>query len=232
LRFHEPQKQSKTYREKTMLSLFNISPAELITYLLTLVIAITVHEFSHAKVADMLGDDTPRMNGRVTLNPLAHLDPIGSIMMVIAHFGWGRPVPVNPYALNRRSPAALMWVSMAGPASNFFLAILGAIPLRLGLASPISPQKFLPSSESFLYEFVFINLLLMLFNLVPIAPLDGDKIADYFFPPFMARILDIIRPYGPMILIVLLFVLPALGYNFFGKVVYPPVNQLFVLLLG
>lgn len=215
-----------------MLSLFNISPADLITYLVTLVISITVHEFAHAKVADLFGDDTPRMNGRVTLNPLAHLDPIGSIMMVIAHFGWGRPVPVNPYALNRRSPAALMWVSLAGPASNFLLAVLGAIPLRLNLTSPIAPQEYLPSSAAFLTQFVFINLLLMLFNLVPIAPLDGDKIADYFFPPFMARFLEIIRPYGPMILIVLLFVLPTFGFNFFGEVVYPPVIHLFDLLLS
>jgi Zn-dependent protease len=215
-----------------MTNLFNIRPDDLIIYLLTLVIAITVHEFAHAKVADLLGDDTPRMNGRVTLNPLAHLDPIGSLMMIFAHFGWGKPVPVNPYALNRRSPAALMWVSLAGPMSNFFLAILAAIPLRLGITSPIPPQPYLPSSEAFLSEFLFVNLFLMLFNLVPIAPLDGDKIADYFFPPFMGRILEVIRPIGPMILIVLLFVMPRLGFDFIGEVVYPPVNHLFILLLS
>lgn len=215
-----------------MLNLFNISSAELITYLLTLVIAITVHEFAHAKIADLFGDNTPRMNGRVTLNPLAHLDPIGSLMMVIAQFGWGRPVPVNPHALNHRSPAALMWVSLAGPMANFALAILAAIPLRLGIASPISPQNYLPSSQAFLSEFMFINLFLMLFNLVPIAPLDGDKIADYFFPPFMARILEMIRPFGSMILIVMLFVLPYLGFDFVGRVIYPPVYNLFILLLS
>lgn len=215
-----------------MLNLFNISSADLITYLLTLVIAITVHEFAHAKIADLFGDNTPRMNGRVTLNPLAHLDPIGSLMMVIAQFGWGRPVPVNPHALNQRSPAALMWVSLAGPMANFALAILAAIPLRLGIASPISPQNYLPSSQAFLSEFMFINLFLMLFNLVPISPLDGDKIADYFFPPFMARILEMIRPFGSMILIVLLFVLPYLGFDFVGRVIYPPVYNLFILLLS
>lgn len=211
--------------------MFNTPIDELITYLVTLVIAITIHEFAHAKVADMLGDNTPRMNNRVTLNPLAHLDPIGSLMMIFAHFGWGRPVPVNPYVLNRRSTSALMWVSLAGPMSNFLLAVLAAIPLRLGIASTIQPQEFLPSSAYFLSEFVFVNLFLMLFNLVPIAPLDGDKIADYFFPPFMARILETIRPYGPMILIVLLFVLPMLGFNFVGEVIYPPLNNLFYFLL-
>lgn len=205
---------------------------QLLTYLITLVIAITVHEFAHAKVADLFGDDTPRMNGRVTLNPLVHLDPIGSLMMIFAHFGWGRPVPVNPYALNRRSPAALMLVSLAGPMSNFLLAIIAAIPLRMGLASPLSPQAYLPSSFEFLTTFAFTNLFLMLFNLVPLAPLDGDKIADYFFPPFMGRALEVIRPYGPMLLIALLFLGPQFGLDFIGEFVYPPVLTLFNLLVG
>jgi Zn-dependent protease len=212
--------------------LFNLNPADLITYLVTLIVAITVHEFAHAKVADMLGDDTPRMNGRATLNPLAHLDPIGSIMMIIAHFGWGKPVPVNPYVLNKRSPSALMWVSLAGPMSNFLLAILAIIPIRLGITSEIAAQAFLPSSYEFCANFAFVNLFLMLFNLVPIAPLDGDKIADYFFPPFMARILEVIRPYGSMILILLMFVFPMLGFDFIGRVVSPTVYTLYYLLLS
>lgn len=204
----------------------------LLTYVITLVIGITLHEFAHAKVADMLGDDTPRMNGRVTLNPLSHLDPIGSLMMVFAHFGWGKPVPVNPYALGRRSPAALMWVSLAGPAANLLLAILAAIPLRLGWASSASPQPFLPSSMQFLTAFIFTNLFLTLFNLIPLAPLDGDKIADYFFPPSIGRVLETIRPFGPMILIALLFVSPMLGFDFVREVVAPPVTRLMILLVG
>jgi Zn-dependent protease len=208
-----------------------LSP-DIFTYLITLVVAITFHEFAHAKVADMFGDDTPRMNGRVTLNPLAHLDPIGSLMIIFARFGWGKPVPVNPYLLNRKSPAALMLVSLAGPMSNFFLALLAAVPLRLGLASFIPPQTWLPSSYSFLTDFIFINLFLMLFNLVPLAPLDGDKIASFFFPPSVGRFLDNIRPYGPMILILILFVAPSLGFDFIGTFVYPPVATLFYLLLG
>jgi len=213
------------------LNLVEVLP-QLLTYLITLVIAITVHEFAHAKVADLLGDDTPRMNGRVTLNPLAHLDPIGSLMMIFAHFRWGRPVPVNPYALSRRSPAALMLVSLAGPMSNFLLAIIAAIPLRMGLASPIPPQPYLPSSAEFLTAFAFTNLFLMLFNLVPLAPLDGDKIADYFFPPFLGHALEVIRPYGPMLLIALLFLGPQFGLDFIGEFVYPPVLTIFNLLVG
>lgn len=215
-----------------MPGLFDIRIPDLLTHLITLIIAITVHEFAHAKVADSFGDDTPRMNGRVSLNPLVHLDPIGSLLMIIGTFGWGRPVPVNPYALNRRSPAALMLVSLAGPMSNFLMAIFAAIPLRMGLASHLPPQNFLPSSYSFLTDFIFINLFLALFNLVPLAPLDGDKIADYFFPPSIGRILEIIRPYGPIILILLLFVGPRFGFDFIGSYVFPPVSKLFYLLLG
>ncbi len=215
-----------------MPGLFNLTIPDLLTHVITLIIAITVHEFAHAKSADLLGDTTPRMNGRVTLNPLVHLDPIGSLLMIIGPFGWGRPVPVNPYALGRRSPSALMLVSLAGPMSNFLMAIIASIPLRMGFASSIPLQTFLPSSYSFLANFIFINLFLALFNLVPLAPLDGDKIADYFFPPFLGRFLEIIRPYGPMILILLLFVGPWIGFDFIGRFVYPPVSNLFYLLLG
>jgi Zn-dependent protease len=215
-----------------MFGLSEINIPNFISTLITLVIAIGLHEFAHAKSADMFGDMTPRMNGRVTLNPLAHLDPIGSLMMLFGGFGWGRPVPIDPYALGRRSPAAVMWVSLAGPATNFLLAIFAAVPLRMGLASPIAPQSFLPSSHAFLTDFVFINLFLALFNLVPLFPLDGDKIADYFFPPSVGRVLEVIRPYGAMILIMLIFVAPRLGFDFIGAFVYPPVANLFYLLVG
>lgn len=210
----------------------NFDLPTVLTYITILVIAISLHEFAHAKVADLLGDSTPRSLGRVTLNPLAHLDPIGSLMMIFAGFGWGRPVPVNPYAVTRRTPAGLMWVSLAGPATNVLLAILGAIPLRLGITSYIPAQPFLPSSSTFFTAFVFTNLFLALFNLIPLAPLDGDKIADYFMPPSVSRVLDTIRPYGPMILILLLFVGPNLGFDLIGQFVVPPVARLMNLLVG
>jgi len=210
----------------------NLDFSTILTYVITLVIGITLHEFAHAKVADMLGDTTPRMNGRVTLNPLSHLDPLGSLMMIFAHFGWGRPVPVNPYALSRATPAGLMWVSLAGPATNFLLAVFGAIPVRMGLVSFDAPQPYLPSSGAFFQAFIFTNLFLALFNLIPLAPLDGDKIADYLLPPSAARILDGIRPAGPIILIVLMFVAPSLGFDFVGRYVVPPVTRLMFLLIG
>ncbi len=214
--------------------MLNLDPATLISRLITLVIALTFHEFSHAKVADWFGDLTPRMNGRVTLNPLAHLDPLGSLMMVFAGFGWAKPVPVNPYALGKRSSAAYMLVSLAGPASNLLLAVLAAVPLRLGLVhfNPFQGGSALSLLYSFLNQFILLNLVLAFFNLIPLAPLDGDKIAGYFFPPSWARVLDRIRPYGPIILLLVLFGLPYVGIDVIGTLLFPPIRAVFNLLVG
>lgn len=215
--------------------MLNLDPATLISRVLTLIIALTVHEFAHAWTATRLGDDTPRINGRLTLNPLSHLDIMGSLMLIFAGFGWAKPVPVNPYALGRRSPAALMWVSLAGPLSNLMLAILAAIPLRFGLVNRLpglGGSDIIPTPYIFLSEFIFINLLLMLFNLIPIAPLDGDKIADYFAPPPVARALETIRPYGPIVLIALLFIPSRLGIDVFGWMMVPALPNLWFLLIG
>jgi Zn-dependent protease len=203
----------------------------LLSRIIILVISLSIHEFAHAWSANAFGDDTPRMNGRLTLNPAVHLDLMGSLMLLVVGFGWARPVPINPYALQRRSSAAVMWVSLAGPASNLMLAILAAIPLRMGLITPFTGTAgLLPSPYSFMLQFIAINLLLMVFNLIPLAPLDGEKIAGYFFPPPMARFFDTIRPYGPMILLAILFVGPMIGLNIFGWVVWPVVNTLMTLL--
>jgi Zn-dependent protease len=214
-----------------MLQIFS-DPALLISRILTLIIAFTVHEFAHAYTADRFGDNTPRAAGRLTLNPVVHLDLFGSLMLLFAGFGWARPVPVNPYALGKRSPAALMLVSLAGPASNFIMALLAAVPLRMGIVPNVAPLPFLPSPYFFLVEFMFINLLLTFFNLIPLAPLDGDKIADYFFPPPMQRVLQIIRPYGMVILLLMIFILPYLGFDLFGMLIYPPIMNLARLLIS
>lgn len=203
----------------------------LLSRIIILIVSLSTHEFAHAWTANAFGDDTPRMNGRLTLNPAAHLDMMGSLMLLIVGFGWARPVPINPYALQRRSSAAVMWVSLAGPASNLMLAILAAIPLRMGLINPMTGSSgLLPSPYSFLLQFIFINLLLMVFNLIPLAPLDGEKIAGYFFPPSIARFFDTIRPYGPIILLAILFVGPMIGIDIFGWVIRPVVNTLMSVL--
>ncbi len=213
--------------------MFNLTLPTLISRILIMLISLTVHEFSHAFTADRFGDTTPEANGRLTLNPLRHLDPIGSLLILIAGFGWAKPVPINPYALGRRSPSAVMWVSLAGPLSNFALAALAGLVWRLTsfISLPAMPS-WLPTLPQFLLEFIWINLALMLFNLIPIAPLDGEKVAGYFFPPSWSKFMDTIRPYGPLILMAVVFVGPWVGVNVIGWLMGPPINALMKLLIG
>ncbi len=212
--------------------MLGLDPQTLISRVIILIIAFTVHEFAHAWTANYFGDDTPRLFGRLTLNPLAHLDIMGSLLLLIAGFGWAKPVPINPYALQRRSPAAVMWVSLAGPVSNLVMAIIAAIPLRFGLVPIVLSNGILPSAASFLYAFMTINLALLLFNLIPISPLDGEKVATYFLPPSWSKRLDTIRPYGPMILLLVVFGGQVFGLNIIGAIMGPPLNALSTLLIG
>ena len=208
----------------------------LISRIFVLLTAFAVHEFAHAWVADRFGDSTPRSMGRLTLNPLAHLDPIGSLMLVVVGFGWAKPVPVNPYALARRSSSAMMWVSLAGPISNLVMALLAAIPFQLGLVSVFglsaNQGTVLPTLDYFLFEFVYINLVLMLFNLIPIAPLDGEKVLYYLAPPSVERFMDTIRPYGPFLLLILVFAGSFVGINLLWTILEPPLQALLGLLVG
>jgi len=208
--------------------MLGLTPTDLIARVITLIVALSAHEFAHAWTADQLGDDTPRLQGRLTLNPLAHLDPIGSLLLIVAGFGWARPVIVNPYQLQRRSPAAMMLVAIAGPFSNLVMAILAAIPFRAGLLS----LGFAPSfAANLLAEFIFINLLLMFFNLIPIAPLDGEKVAEYFLPPAGQRMLDRIRPAGPALLLGLIVLGSVAGLDLIGNLIGKPALSVFRLLI-
>ena len=207
--------------------MLGLSLTTLISRVLTLVIAFTVHEFSHALAADQLGDDTPRLQGRLSLNPFVHLDPIGSLMLIIAGFGWARPVQINPYAIRRRSPAGLMIVAAAGPFSNLLLAIVATIPIRAGLIS-VTSSSFL---SQFFVEFIWINLILLFFNLLPIFPLDGEKILDYFLPPRGQEILLQIRPYGMYILMGLIFLGSFGSLDILGVVVMKPAMSIMRLLV-
>ena len=220
--------------------MLNINLATIISRVIILVIAFTIHEFAHAWAADSFGDSTPRINGRLTLNPLAHLDPLGSLMLLFVGFGWAKPVPVNPYTLRRHSPSAMMWVALAGPLSNFILAGLAAIPFQLNMytvsdlyASYATPSAaILPSPVGFLFDFITINLVLGLFNMIPIPPLDGDKIAAFFMPDAWKGTMDRIRPYGPMILVALFMIGPYIGLDFLGWMIRKPLGFLINLLIG
>lgn len=179
-------------------SLLFANPLVLLLFFAALAICITVHEFAHAWVADRLGDPTPRLDGRVTLNPLAHLDPIGTIMLILFRFGWGKPVVFDPYNLkNPRRDSAL--IAIAGPTSNIILAIALSLMLRfLPIAEPIA---------SFFVALISLNVVLAVFNFIPIHPLDGGKILIGFAPKDVARDWDqMLQRYG--IFILLLLILP------------------------
>ena len=196
-------------------------------------IAFTFHEFAHAATANLLGDSTPTMHGRLTLNPFAHLDMMGTITLLFAGFGWAKPVPVNPYALQRKTSAGLMLVSLAGPATNLLLGIISALPLRFGwVPLRFSTNAILPSLGEFLLEFLFINLALFLFNLIPLAPLDGEKVITYFLPDHWVEGYDRIRPYSPMILLAIIFVLPMFGLDLVNLIIRQPLMSLTYFLIG
>jgi len=146
----------------------------LIFLVLIVLASISIHEFAHAKTADVLGDPTPRLAGRLTLNPIAHLDPIGFLALILIHIGWAKPVPINPY--NFKNPnQGMMLTGLAGPFSNFILAWILAVIFR---TLPVSGYlwSYLMSNA------IFINLALMIFNLLPVPPLDGSRIFTHFLP--------------------------------------------------
>lgn len=213
--------------------MLNLTPPVIISRIITLLIAFTVHEFSHAWVAYLYGDDTAKRAGRLTLNPIAHLDIIGTLMLLVGGFGWAKPVPINPYALDRRSSTATMFVSLAGPVSNLLLAILAALLFRLNLVTFTGfSQGILPNLPEFLLEFIFINLALVLFNLIPISPLDGEKVLSALLPPAGQRFMDQIRPYGPIILLGLIM-LGRLGrLDILGFIMGAPLQAIFRVLVG
>ena len=171
--------------------------------------AVTIHEFSHGYVADRLGDPTARMAGRLTLNPLAHLDPIGTLMFFLIHIGWAKPVPVNPY--NLRNPKSdMFWISLAGPGSNMLAALGLGIIIRYAGINPVQVLQGIGTSlTAVVLQFIIvygmiINLVLAGFNLIPLPPLDGSKILMGILPPAQAAKFARIERYGPLILMGLL----------------------------
>ncbi len=210
----------------------------LAAFSVALIVGITFHEFSHAYVANSLGDGTAKGLGRLTLNPLAHLDPIGTALIFVAGFGWGKPVPFNPFYLRvgMRQGAAL--VSLAGPVANVIAATAFAIPLRLGVAQYDAFGLSLSGTSGanilgyLLASLVFWNLILAVFNLLPIAPLDGFKVALGVLPRSIAAPFSRLEPWGPGILLLII----ALGFfsdfRLFATLILPPVRLISRILLG
>ncbi len=193
--------------------------------LLSLVIAVTVHEFMHAWTAYQLGDDTAYHLGRISLNPAMHFDPLGFLMFLLIAIGlpafaWGKPVPVNTYRLRSvgrfGQQGSMAIVALAGPFSNVVLALVGAVSFNLS-------SRFAPSESvaSFLQTFVQINILLAAFNMVPVPPLDGYRLLVAFVPNFWKPVISGMERYGFGILLVLIFSGLYLGANVIGAMVNP-----------
>jgi Zn-dependent protease len=208
--------------------LFNFDLNWLITMAILFLTSMPFHEWAHAWTAFQLGDDTAARRGRLTINPLAHLDPIGTLSLLLFGFGWGKPVPVNPYRLrgNRRRSQAL--VSVAGPLSNLVLAMLAAIPFRLGWTSLYGASSAI-SLQGILTQFISINLALMLFNLIPFPPLDGSRVLAWVLPNQWAAQLEQLERFGGPGLMLVLYLLSRLGV--LGLIMNPLMNFMFRALL-
>ena len=189
-----------------MIGLLFQNPLTFFIIALLLIIVISIHEFAHAFVADRLGDPTPKLAGRLTLHPLAHLDPIGTLLILFAGFGWGKPVPFDPFNLrNPNKDSAL--ISLAGPLSNITMAIIGALVFRFMEWVPFI--LFGPVIVEIVSTFIYFNVLLAVFNLIPIHPLDGFKVvagrlSKHYYHEWME-----LERYGMILL--LLLILPIFG---------------------
>jgi Zn-dependent protease len=190
------------------LFLLRDEPQLFAAFVIAVIVGITFHEFSHAAVASLQGDQTARAQGRLTLNPLAHLDPLGSIALIVAGFGWGRPVPVTPSRLRNRRFGHVL-VGLAGPAANFVLAIASVVALRI--AYPPADSTFdVNFTLRLLDTLVAVNVILGVFNLLPIPPLDGSTLLSILLPPSRQDILRFLEQYGIFLLLALLILAPNL----------------------
>jgi Zn-dependent protease len=196
----------------------NITLYDLSVWVLPLIIAITFHEAAHGFVAHARGDDTAWERGRVTFNPLKHIDPFGTLilpgMLLLAHspflFGYAKPVPVNFRAL-RNPRIDMVWVALAGPATNIILALAAALAFH---ALPVIPAGAAQWVADNLRNALVINVVLAVFNMLPIPPLDGGRVAVGLLPRALAAPLARLEPYGMLILIALLILLPLAGSQF------------------
>lgn len=202
-------------------------------FVVTLIPAIVFHEVSHGVVADRLGDPTARAAGRLTLNPVKHIDPFGTVILpgllllprlfgqtAAPVFGYAKPVPINPRNL-REPDRQMMWIAAVGPLTNLFLAVVGALALRLAGTGSVELVRFL-------FTFILVNVILAVFNLLPLPPLDGSKVLARFLPARAREVYQSMEAYGVLILLVIFFIFPGAIFAF----ITPIVNGLLDLLVG
>lgn len=206
-----------------------------------LLLGIVFHEFSHAFAAFSLGDRTAYRLGRLSLNPRVHLDPAGTALLFLVGFGWGKPVPFNPYSLRNGPKAGMAMVAAAGPLSNLVIAGLLAAPINLGWVPWHNPFAVVISVSGwgltdyvglFLSSAVFLNVILAVFNLIPLAPLDGFKVAVGILPRDLSSSVASLERYGPAILISLIALPFLTGINVLSEVMVPAVEGITGVLTG
>jgi Zn-dependent protease len=210
--------------------------ASIIVVAIMLLVGFPVHEFAHALAAYRLGDSTAKLMGRLTLNPIAHFDPLGGILLAVTFigtsfgFGWAKPTPVNPSNLEGGHRGEAI-VAAAGPLSNLILAIAAALPLRYLVANPDLALQIPGIALDVLNLFILINIVLMIFNLLPIPPLDGSKVLFAFLPPRQAwQWRPLLEQYGFILLLILFFVPP--GNSIGGRILFPIITGVYELLVG
>ena len=204
-------------------------PMEVLIILLPILIfSLCFHEFSHGYIAYKLGDHTAARNGRLTLNPLAHLDPIGSLMILFVGFGWAKPVPVNP--VNFSNPRLdMMKVAFAGPASNLLLAFTGGLMMRLvNIFGLLQSEMFIQT----LYYFIFINISLAVFNMIPVAPLDGSQIFGNMISKNNPELAWKLQIYGPKLLLGIILIGMVTPFSVLGFLMMPFVKMFMYLFTG
>ncbi|MBI2849390.1 MAG: site-2 protease family protein [Chloroflexi bacterium] len=218
------------------IAFLTIIPVVLGPVIFALLLAITVHEFSHAFASDRLGDPTARSLGRLSLNPLAHLDPLGTLMLLVVGFGWGKPVPVNPNYLRHGDKAGMAMVSFAGPLSNLVTASLFALVVRFRML-PWHPQPYgLWDGRYILADLVgsiiILNIVLAIFNLIPIAPLDGFRVLAGIFPRGLYSSMLRLEQYGPAILLTLVAFDTFTRAGIFWGILRPGLDMATMVIVG
>lgn len=200
----------------------NFDPTEWLILLPGIIVGLTIHEYAHGYVADRLGDPTPAYSGRLTLNPLAHIDLIGFLMLLLVRFGWAKPVPINPLRFKGNMRAGIAKVSLAGPAANLLVAFTGMMILFLSFPEGITAAQ--ATGVQMLNALNSINVILAVFNLIPLPPLDGSKILAVVLPNEIANRYLQLENYGTIILILLLF------SGIIGRILWPAVTLVYELL--
>ena len=204
---------------------------ELLARLIVVLLGIPIHEWAHGFAAHLMGDTTPEREGRLTLNPMTHLDPFGTLMILLTGFGWGRPARVSPHLMYKvRNPRLAMALSaLAGPLSNFIQAAFFAAILHLGVLN-LLPEQVAAWLFKVILLVIIVNVGLIAFNLLPIPPLDGSRILAGVAPPAVANFIESLEPISIYILLAVLFILPLIGLDIVGAIMTPLYSLLFRLL--